>query len=108
MSFRGEFVAGFRSAARGGLQVGAGQSGVAQNLPAGIPDRVAEQLRRLAAEVFHHAFIRAMRPTLALPIAVMLLAAVSCLLVRRYRRPLPVAGPQVPTGQAAPGPVAGS
>jgi hypothetical protein len=96
--FRDRFVEAFSGAARGGLEVGAGQSGGAMQLPPGVPAQVAVQLQLLAHQVFTHAFVDAMRPTLLLPIGVVLLAAISCLAVRNrpLRSPL-----ESPAGEVA-------
>ena len=80
--FRSRFVDAFNSAAKSGLQVGAGQSGASLALPAGVPTQVVLQLHQLSHEVFTNAFVSAMRPTLLLPIVVILLVAISCLGVR--------------------------
>jgi MFS family permease len=80
--FRAQFVDGFSGAARKGLEIGAGQNGSSLRLPPGLPPQVVELVQRLAHDVFVNAFVTAMRPTLLLPIAVVLLAAVSCLAVR--------------------------
>ena len=85
------FVAGFAGAGSGGLRVGAGQTGAAQNLPAGLPAQVVAQIRRVAAEVFQHAFVAAMRPTMVLPIGVIVVAMVLCAFARR--RTSTVVGP---------------
>jgi len=77
------FVASFNAAAKSGFDVGRGQTGGALHVPAGLPDHVIAQLGRLAAAVFTHGFVDAMRPTLLLPIALALLAAVSVVAVRR-------------------------
>jgi hypothetical protein len=77
------FVSGFSRAARGGFEVGRGQTGGAVHLPAGVPAAVAQQIEVAAQAVFTHAFVDAMRPTLVLPIAVVVLAAVAGLAVRR-------------------------
>jgi EmrB/QacA subfamily drug resistance transporter len=77
--FQDRFVAAFSGAARGGLEVGAGQTGSGVPLPPGLPAQVAAQLQALAHTTFTHAFVDAMRPTLALPIAVIVAAAlVAC------------------------------
>jgi len=55
------------------LEVGRGQSGVP--LPEGIPAAQATQVQRLAHDVFTQAFINAMRPSLVVPIAVLLFGA---------------------------------
>jgi len=50
--------------------------------PPGLPSQVALQLQQLAHATFSHAFVDAMRPTLALPIAVIVAAAVVALAAR--------------------------
>jgi hypothetical protein len=37
--------------------------------------------------VFDHGFVTAMKPTMALPIVVVLVGALSCLVMKRYVRP---------------------
>jgi len=76
-SFRQPFVDGFSNAAKQGLEVGAGQNGAALQLPPSIPQQVADQLAQLGHAVFTHAFVDAMRPTLVLPIALLVVAAVA-------------------------------
>jgi EmrB/QacA subfamily drug resistance transporter len=75
---RGPFVGGFRKAAASGL-IGAPARSAA---PAGTSPGLAAQLRRLGAEVFPQAYVVAMRWTMVLPIAVVALAAASCLALR--------------------------
>jgi EmrB/QacA subfamily drug resistance transporter len=74
---RAGFVDAF--SASGGLEVGAGQSGA--RLPVGTPEDVVQ----LALDVFRHAFVDALRPTLALAAAVLVLAAGGALAVRSGR-----------------------
>jgi len=74
------FVDGFARAARAGLQVGRGQDGGAQ-LPAGIPDQLRQQLLSLAHDVFVNGYVAALRPTVLVAVAVLVLASLSCLLV---------------------------
>ncbi len=76
---RGPFVAGFRQAAASGLLTGGGPGSAA---PAGTPPALTAQLRRLGAEVFSQGYVLAMRWTMVMPIAVVALAAASCLLIR--------------------------
>ncbi|HEU5326764.1 MAG TPA: DHA2 family efflux MFS transporter permease subunit [Thermomicrobiales bacterium] len=83
--FRDSFVSGFSNAAKGGLEVGAGQTGGSLALPPGVPANVTQQLQQLAHDVFTHAFVTAMRPTLVLPIVVVLLAALTCFAIQRRR-----------------------
>lgn len=79
-------MAAFTGAAKGGLEVGRGQTGGSVHLPAGVPAAVAQQIERLATAVFTHGFVDAMRPTMVVPIVVVLLAAISALAVRRETR----------------------
>ena len=86
-AYRDQFVRGFDQAAAGGLEVGAGQTGASQTLPPGLPAQVVAQIHRLSAEVFDAGFVRAMHPTLMLPIIVIVAGALACLGMRRYQRP---------------------
>jgi EmrB/QacA subfamily drug resistance transporter len=79
------FVQAFSSAAKGGLEVGRSSSSSFANVP-GVPPQVAQQIARIAHEVFAYAFIDAMRPTLAVPILALALGALSCLAVKRRGR----------------------
>jgi len=76
------FVDGFSKAAKAGLEVGRGQSGTSLTLPGGIPAQVAQQIQHVAHAVFTQAFVDAMRPTMALAIALILLAAIGALWAR--------------------------
>jgi hypothetical protein len=76
------FVAGFAHAARSGLQVGRGQS--AASPPHGVPPQLIPELRQLIRDVFTHGYIAAIRPTLAISVAVLLAGAAGCLLLRRH------------------------
>jgi EmrB/QacA subfamily drug resistance transporter len=84
-SIRPGFVAGFGHAAKSGFEVGAGQTGGAVQLPPGIPAPVLHLVSQVAHEVFTHAFVDAMRPTLLLPIAVVLVAALATFGVRERK-----------------------
>lgn len=79
---RRPFVQGFSHAASNGFDVGRGQSGGSIRLPSGIPVQVIQHIAQLAHTVFTHAFVDAMRPTLILPIAVVVAAAAGSLAVR--------------------------
>jgi MFS family permease len=74
---RAPFISGFRQAATSGL-IGT----PASSAPAGTSPGLAAELRRLGTEVFSQGYVHAMRWTMVLPIAVIILAAVSCLLLR--------------------------
>jgi MFS family permease len=78
---RAGFVDGFRAAAGSGLDVGAGTTGTAA--PAGVPADLARQLADAGREVFRHAFVTAMRPTMIVPLGVLLVAAGIAAAVRR-------------------------
>ena len=80
------FVAGFSGAAASGLQIGAGQSGAALRIPAGTPPGLAARLASLAHSVFADGFVAAMKPTMLLPIGVLVLAAVASLFARGHSR----------------------
>ena len=88
--FRQGFVNGFADAARGGLEVGRGQSGGAQ-LPAGLPPQAVELVQRLVHDVFVNAYATAMRPALAVAAAALLLGALTCGLIVRRSQGLSVA-----------------
>jgi EmrB/QacA subfamily drug resistance transporter len=72
--YRAPFVDGFSHAARTGFEVGAGQSGAAFDVP--------PQIAALAHQVFTHAFVDAMHPTLVLPIVALVVAALATTFVR--------------------------
>ena len=76
--YRGPFVDGFSKAGHTGFEVGTGQSGASLDLPA--------QVQAVAHHVFTHAFVDAMHPTLILPIAVLVAAALASTFVRGPRR----------------------
>jgi EmrB/QacA subfamily drug resistance transporter len=82
---RGAFMNGFAGAAKGNLEVGVGQAGHLP-LPAGIPPDVAAQIQALATQVFDNAYITAMRPAIAIGMAVVLIAAGSALFLERAWR----------------------
>jgi EmrB/QacA subfamily drug resistance transporter len=80
--YRSQVIAGFADAGKGGLEVGGAQP----QLPAGLPQQAAATIQRVTTEIFQHGFVTAMRPTIALPIAVVLLGAATCFAVRRHTR----------------------
>jgi len=93
---RPRFVEGFARAARSGLQVGRGQP--AASPPRGTPAQLLPELRHLIRDVFTHGYITAIRPTLAISVALLLAGAASCLLLRRHAG----AGASGPAAAAAP------
>src|SRR5207302_472641 len=72
-AYRSQFVQGFAKAANGALEVGRGQSGVA--LPGNLPVQVRSRILQLGHDVFAQAYLNAMRPALAVAIAVLLIGA---------------------------------
>jgi EmrB/QacA subfamily drug resistance transporter len=84
--FRGQFVDGFAHVGGGSLEVGAGQSGVP--VPPGLPEQARQLITEVATKTFHEAFTLSMKHSLVVPLALLAVAAASCLLVAR-RRPAP-------------------
>ncbi|HYK98939.1 MAG TPA: DHA2 family efflux MFS transporter permease subunit [Candidatus Acidoferrales bacterium] len=80
---RTPFIDGFAGAAKSGFEVGAGQSGAALQLPPGVPAEVAVQITQIAHTVFTHAFVDAMKPAMALALAVVFVAALVSLGARQ-------------------------
>ncbi len=84
-AFRNQFVDGFSNAASNGLEVGRGQTGGSVQLPPNVPTQVAHQVQQIAEAVFTHAYVNAMRPTLILPLVVIVAAALGCFAIRTRR-----------------------
>jgi EmrB/QacA subfamily drug resistance transporter len=81
-SLRPRFLEGFeRAATARGLEVGVGQTGA--RLPAEIPASIRPAIEQVATKTFYEAYIPTMRTALILPLAVLVLAVVGALLVRR-------------------------
>jgi EmrB/QacA subfamily drug resistance transporter len=83
---RDHLIAGFRDAAKSGIQVGAGQSGSSFKPGHGVPPSLVAEIDRIAAQVFSHGFVDAMRDTMVLPVILLLVGSVSCLAVKRRAR----------------------
>ena len=66
---RAKLTAGFQSAAKGGLEVGAGH-----------------RTTGLAGTIFTHGYVEAMRPTVLAPVLFLFAAAFSCLFIKRRAR----------------------
>ncbi len=79
---RQRFVDALTAAMGGGLEIGRSQTEGSQ-LPAGIPPQVAQQLQQAFHDVFLRAYLDAMRPSLAVPIVALLVAALSTLAIGR-------------------------
>jgi EmrB/QacA subfamily drug resistance transporter len=99
---RGQFVAGFAKAAQSGAVVGQGGSHV--KLPPGTPASVIAAIGRIAREAFSSGYVTAMHQTMIMPIAVLGIAALSCLAIKRVvtdARPAPAQdAPQPEASQA--------
>jgi EmrB/QacA subfamily drug resistance transporter len=98
---RDQFLAGIAKTAKGGIDVGSTQKATA---PKGIPAELAAQLDRVGTAVFQHAYVRALHPTLVLPIVAMFAAALLCLLVTRHTAaagPAPARAEPAPVGEAS-------
>jgi len=74
----------------GGLEVGRGQTGTGgtsfqapPNLPPALAHQVQQQITAYFHDVFVNAYLSAMRPTLAISVAVLLAGSLSCLLIQR-------------------------
>jgi MFS family permease len=91
-SFRAHFLEGFHRAAQAkGLEVGTGRAGA--HLPADIPASIRPAIEQVGLKTFHEAYIPAMRMTLMLPLAVLVVAVVGALVVRREPRDQEQSGP---------------
>jgi len=97
---RGRFIAEIRASARNGIQVGAGQNGGISK-QAGLPASLVAEVGRIGHDVFTFGYVDAMRTTMVMPVALLLIGAFSCLAIRRRERP---AGP----GSAAPAAATGA
>ena len=82
---RAPFIDGFSNAAKQGFEVGAGQSGAALQLPPGVPAEIAAQIAQVAHDVFTHAFVDAMHPSMGLALAVVFVGAIVTLFARQPR-----------------------
>ncbi|MDQ1663226.1 MAG: hypothetical protein QOJ68_3206, partial [Blastococcus sp.] len=77
---RSRFVESFAASAKGGIEVGPSHAAA----PSGVSPDVAAKIRQVGLEVFQHGYVRAMHPTLILPVAAALFAAGLCLLATRH------------------------
>jgi len=78
------FVSGFAHSAQHGSGASPGQGNV--KLPPGTPSSLASELHKLASEVFSAGYVNAMHSTLILPIALLVVASLSCLGIQRVVR----------------------
>jgi MFS family permease len=95
---RSNFVEGFAASAKGGIDVGPSHAAA----PSGLPAEVAAKIQQVGLEVFHHGYVRAMHPTLILPIAAAFVASALCLLATRHTTSPQAGGPAAsPTAEGA-------
>lgn len=96
---RSQFVQGFAASAKGGIEVGPSHAAT----PTGVPAAVAARIQQVGLEVFQHGYVRAMHPTLVLPIVAAFLASALCLLATRHttRPGGPIAAPSAEVASAA-------
>lgn len=94
--YRGTFIDRFSQVDAQGLAVGTHQAsgGGAQGLPA----NVATMFQELSGQVYRHAFVDALRPTMLVPALVMFLGALACLALKGGPTP-PGVGHGVPASQ---------
>jgi hypothetical protein len=95
---RSQFVEGFAASAKGGIEVGPSHAGA----PSGVPAEVAAKIQQVGLAVFQHGYVRAMHPTLILPIAAAFVASALCLLATRHTTSPQTGGPKTsPTTEGA-------
>jgi EmrB/QacA subfamily drug resistance transporter len=82
---RGHFISGFVRSAQHGAAANPGQARV--KLPPGAPASLAGEIQHLAKEVFAAGYVTAMHATMIAPIALLVVASLSCLGIKRRTRP---------------------
>jgi EmrB/QacA subfamily drug resistance transporter len=100
---RSHFVAGFTKAAQSGAAVG--QGGSHFKLPPGTQPSVLATIGRVAREAFSFGYVTAMHQTMIMPIAVLGIAALSSLAIKRVvtsARPAPAQDAPQPEASQAP------
>lgn len=103
LQFRSQFVNGFSHASTSGFQVGRGQTGTSSNLPKNLPPSVVQHIEAVSHAVFAHAFLNAMKPSLAIPVSIMVLGAVAALFMQDTRESMQAAQEPEPGSIAAAG-----
>ncbi len=87
---RSHFISGFATSAQRGAAASPGQNDV--KLPPGTSPSLAGEIRKLAGEVFSSGYVTAMHTTMIMPIALLVVASLSCLAIKRRTRPAQRAG----------------
>ena len=93
-AFRGRFVSELHKSAQNGIQLGAGQNGGSSHAATGLPAQLVAELARIAHEVFTFGFVTAMRQTMVLPIALLVIGALSCFLLSNGKRAEELVAPE--------------
>jgi EmrB/QacA subfamily drug resistance transporter len=103
-----KIVDSFSAGGQGGLEVGRGQTGAGSasfqpppNLPASVLHQIQQQIAAYFHDVFVNAYLVAMRPTLLISVAVVLLAAISCLGIQRRKAAAAAAAQELERNQVA-------
>jgi hypothetical protein len=101
---RRQLVANFAKAAHSGA-VGTGSSSQFK-APPGTPRSLAAEIGHIAREAFSFGYVTAMHQTFIMPIAVLGIAALSCLAIKRVvSSTSPVDAPAAPQPEASQAPV---
>ena len=82
---RHRLVGALADTGKGGLEVGRTQQG-GLHVPSGVPAPIVHQLQQFFHDVFVQGYLDAMRPTLAVPVIMLLVGALSCLAIQRHRQ----------------------
>jgi EmrB/QacA subfamily drug resistance transporter len=82
---RHRLVGALADTGKGGLEVGRTQQG-GMHIPSGVPASIVHQLQQFFHDVFVLGYLAAMRPTLAVPVIMLLVGALSCLAIQRHRQ----------------------
>jgi EmrB/QacA subfamily drug resistance transporter len=81
---RDQIIAGFQSAAKAGVSLGAGQ-GSKIPLPKSVPPSLVQSIHRTLGLIFTNGYVSAMRTTIVLPLIVLVIGAASCLFIQGKR-----------------------
>jgi EmrB/QacA subfamily drug resistance transporter len=82
---RHRLVGALADAGKSGLDVGPTQLGGA-HVPSGVPAPIVHQVQQFFHDVFVQGYLDAMRPTLAVPVIMLLVGALSCFAIQRRRQ----------------------
>jgi EmrB/QacA subfamily drug resistance transporter len=101
---RQHIISSFQAAARNGAGLGAGTGGGSTRV-SGVPASLAAQVGRIAHAIAANGYVQAMRGTIVMPLAILVIGAASCLLIQRRaaaaRAAAAVPAPAGETGEAA-------